>query len=174
MLDKQGKPRSGMARANFANKVHGGQHGPGASEKNASPAKMSEPPAAPGKREESEADAAMTAHSHKGGADDVSKMPIHDVVKQHGPATHVASEHDHQAGKHHVHTKHGSKHHHSDHETNEMAQDHMSAALGGMSSPDEVDEDHLDSPFEGTQSDEEEALEDQVSHGKAHKGMGLA
>lgn len=100
----------------------------------------------------------MHAHSHKGGAHDVSETPIHEVVKKHGPATHVFSEHDHEAEKHHVHTVHGEKHHHSDHETSEDAHEHMGNALGhGMENEDE-EQDGAE-PYGGEETEEEEEAE---------------
>lgn len=100
----------------------------------------------------------MHAHSHKGGAHDVSEMPIHEVVKKHGPATHVFSEHDHEAEKHHVHTVHGEKHHHSDHETSEDAHEHMGNALGHGVDEDEEEQDGAE-PYGGEETEEEEEAE---------------
>lgn len=151
-----------MARTNFANKVHG--------EPGAKPAKpMAAPAAAPSKMEEPEADATMNAHSHMGGEHDVSEMPIQDVVAEHGPATHMFSEHT-EDGNHHVHSVHGKKHHHSDHESHGAAHQHMGEAMGTGEMGEEGED---PSPFAGKQSDAEEELEDTVSHGRAHKGMGL-
>lgn len=129
-LDKFGNPRSGNARAAFASAHH--TQGP----KDMSPAGKAH--TAEGGDETPGGEEHMTAHSHQGGPGDMSHLDIKDMVESHGPATKILSEHDHEAGTHHVHSVHGTKHHHSDHESADAAHEHMGHALGG--SPDNEEE----------------------------------
>jgi hypothetical protein len=112
--------------------------------------------AAPAKEKPMDGEA-MNAHSHKGGEHDISKMPIHEAVSKHGPATHMFSEHDHEAGTHHVHTVHGEKHHHSDHMSAGEAHQHMGQAMGEGGDQAE--------PFEGQETPDEEMAESQSGGG---------
>ena len=72
----------------------------------------------------------MHARSHMGGEHDVSDTHIKSVVKEHGPASKIFTEHDHDAGAHHVHSVHGEKHHHTDHDSTEAAMQHLGHAIG--------------------------------------------
>lgn len=120
--DNQGNPRSGHSRMSFANNTGGGKMAGGqAKEKPATGAGGGEKPGG---------EMHMHAHSHKGGEHDVSEQPISDVVNEHGPATHMFTEHDHEEDSHHVHSVHGKMHHHSDHESAGAAHDHMGEAMG--------------------------------------------
>ncbi len=66
-----------------------------------------------------------------------------ETVAAHGPATHVDIEHDHEAGKHHVHSVHKDMHEtESDHQTPEAAHDHGKAlAMGDATEPGESEMD---------------------------------
>ena len=71
------------------------------------------------------------------GEQDKSDMDIHEVVNQHGPATKMESQHDHEAGHHSVTTHHKGAKHHSEHGSAEEAHQHMGHALGMGSGADE-------------------------------------
>lgn len=61
-----------------------------------------------------------------------------EVVQQHGPATEVHVQHDHEGGSHHVHSKHKSGHeHHSQHGSAHEAHQHAST-LGGAGESDNM------------------------------------
>ena len=64
------------------------------------------------------------------GNQDMSDQPIEEMVKQHGPASEIHMEHDHEIGSHHVHSVHGGMSHHSDHESAEHAHEHAKKAAG--------------------------------------------
>jgi len=98
----------------------------------------------------------MHAHSHMGGEHDVSHMSIHEVVGEHGPATHTFSEHDHEAGSHHTHTVHGEKHHHMDHDSAEAAHTHLAHSLGGGEEEDTEGAKAASDKAEETPDEEEE------------------
>lgn len=106
VYDKGGNPHHSQSRANFSDSIAGDKKPPAAA-----PAKKAAPAAG-------------------GDANDVSKMKIGAVVKQHGPAHDVAITHDHGAGHHHVHSTHGDKHHHSDHGTAQLAHNQAAQAAG--------------------------------------------
>jgi hypothetical protein len=73
--------------------------------------------------------------------EDVSHMPIHEVVAKHGPAEKVEMEHDHEGGKHTKTSHHGGKKHVSEHENAAEAHEHgMMAAGVNEETPDEEDE----------------------------------
>lgn len=99
-------------------------------------------------------DGSKMMNEGKGGPNDVSSMPIHQVVEEHGPAEDVHIHHDHEEGQHHVHSVHGEKHHHSDHESVDEAHDHAQQA-SGMSdgaeeeSPDNEEESEMMSSKKG-------------------------
>lgn len=145
-LDRFGNPRSGNARAAFAS-AH--TQGP----KAMSPAGKAH--TAEGGGEGPGGEEHMTAHSHQGGPGDMSNLDIKDMVKSHGPATKILSEHDHESDSHHVHTVHGDKHHHSDHESAEAAHTHMGHALGG-----------------GDNEEEEETPDNEAAEGEEEGGEG--
>ena len=94
-------------------------------------------PASPAGRQSLKTASGMD-EEEKGGENDVSEQPIHEVVAEHGPAHEVHITHDHEANTHHVESKHGTKTHHSDHESAEDAHEHGKAAagLGGEPEPD--------------------------------------
>jgi hypothetical protein len=73
----------------------------------------------------------------EGGEQDMSHMDIHEVVKQHGPAHKMESEHEHEGGHHTVTTHHKGAKHHSEHGSAEEAHQHMGHALGMGSGADE-------------------------------------
>ncbi len=59
------------------------------------------------------------------------------IASQHGPATMVAMEHEHEMGAHHVHSMHPDGHeHHSDHPSAEAAHEH-GKKLAGVGGKDE-------------------------------------
>lgn len=54
------------------------------------------------------------------------------VAQEHGPAVEVNVMHNHEAGEHHVHSKHPDGHeHHSDHGSAEEAHEHAKQLAGG-------------------------------------------
>lgn len=55
---------------------------------------------------------------------------IHSVVAEHGPANDIQLKHDHAAGKHEMHSKHGGYTHHSSHGSAEEAHSHARIAAG--------------------------------------------
>lgn len=105
--DDAGNPRSGFARAGHANKVMS-DRGP------KSEAKPHE-----GKPKEGGTEKGNTNVSH---------MDIGEVVKQHGPAHSIHSEH--KDGMHTVTSHHGGHMHHSEHSSPEEAHKHHGKALG--------------------------------------------
>jgi hypothetical protein len=156
--DNEGNPRSGFGRASHANEAHASKKaGGGAAPKKKSGAAKADQGNDPKEKETPGGEEHMHAHSHKGGENDVSDMPMKDVVEAHGPATHMFSEHKEDeagaddgmegGGEHHVHTVHAGKHHHSDHDSAHAAHEHMGMAMGvgggaegeapGEESPDE-------------------------------------
>jgi hypothetical protein len=72
--------------------------------------------------------------------EDVSEQPIGEVVAEHGPAHKIVIHHDHEGGKHRVHSHHGGKVHKSEHESADAA--HMHAAhAAGLNAEEEPDGD---------------------------------
>lgn len=95
----------------------------------------------------------------KGDGEDVSHMPIHEVVAKHGPAHEVHVEHDHENGTHKVTSHHGKKKHTSEHESAYAAHDH-GAMAAGVESPDEETE----TPDDANASMGGEAAEEEHEH----------
>lgn len=81
---------------------------------------------------------------HEDAKQDVSHLPITEVVEEHGPAHHIAIHHDHEANVHHIESHHGDKEnphvHHSEHESAEKAHHHAKMAAGLEHTPEEEHE----------------------------------
>lgn len=133
-LDKAGNPRSGFARAGHADKVISERSG-----KSEGKHAMDKP----------KVDGAPS----KGGTN-VSHMGIEEVVKKHGPAHSIHSEH--KDGVHTVTSHHNGHMHHSEHSSPEEAHAHHGKALGLNQG---------DDPYAGEETPEEEMAE-------AHSGGG--
>lgn len=84
----------------------------------------------------------ITAEANEPEGDDVSHMPIEDVVAEHGPAQKIEIEHDHEAGVHKVHSHHGEKTHHSEHASMSEAHEHARKAADEA----ETEEEKTESP----------------------------
>ena len=93
------------------------------------------------------------------GSNDVSHMPIADVVAKHGPAHKVEITHDHAGGKHSVTSHHKGAHHKTEHESADKAHLHAADAVG-LQTPDQSEEAEAE-PYAGTESPEEEAAEEE-------------
>lgn len=66
-----------------------------------------------------------------GGDQEQSDDP-NQVAQEHGPAVEVNVMHNHEAGQHHVHSKHTDGHeHHSEHASADEAHDHAKQLAGG-------------------------------------------
>jgi len=91
--------------------------------------------------------------------EDVSHMPIHEVVEKHGPAHKVELDHDHEGGKHTKTSHHGGKKHVSEHENAHEAHQHGMMAAGVEESPDEEQEtpDDANRELEGENEENEGA-----------------
>ncbi len=126
MYDKAGNPRSGNARARFADGV--------AEDKKMAPHRKAPKDMPPGTQ--------GTDEGEMEGEKNVSHMPIHEVVAKHGPAHHIVVHHDHEGGVHTKTSHHGmdGHHHHSEHGSAQEAHDHamQAAGIGGET------EDHED------------------------------
>ena len=94
------------------------------------------------------------------GGGDVSNMPIHEVVKAHGPAHKVEIEHDHKMMKHKKTSHHGKMKHVSEHDTASEAHDHGKMAAGAEETPDEENEtpDDANASLEGGADDQEQKV----------------
>lgn len=64
------------------------------------------------------------------GGEDISHMPIHEAVANHGPADKIEMMHDHEGGQHSVTSHHGGKKHHSSHGSASEAHEHAKVAGG--------------------------------------------
>ena len=73
----------------------------------------------------------------QGGEQDMSHMDIGEVVKQHGPAHHIETEHDHEGGHHTKTSHHKGAMHKSEHGSAEEAHEAHGQALGMGSGADE-------------------------------------
>jgi hypothetical protein len=69
-----------------------------------------------------------------GGEESMGESSPEQVAQEHGPAVEVNVMHNHEAGEHHVHSKHPDGHeHHSDHASAGDAHDHAKMlAMGGQ------------------------------------------
>lgn len=64
-----------------------------------------------------------------------------EIAEQHGPATEVHVQHEHEAGMHHVRSVHPDGHeHHSDHESAEAAHEHARKLAGAGQDKDESED----------------------------------
>lgn len=84
--------------------------------------------------------AAPAGDESAGAGEDVSHMPIHEVVAKHGPAHKVEIEHNHEGGTHKKTSHHGKHKHTSEHESAQEAHEHGAMAAGAEESPDEDNE----------------------------------
>jgi hypothetical protein len=71
------------------------------------------------------------------------------VAEEHGPATHVAMEHDHEQGMHSVHSMHPDGHeHHSEHGSAEEAHEHGKKLAGAGEEHEHEGDDEDDAEYE--------------------------
>jgi hypothetical protein len=101
---------------------------------------------------------AAGADGGEGGGQDLSHMPIHEVVAKHGPAHKVEMEHDHEGGSHKKTSHHGKHKHVSEHENaHEAHQAGMMSA--GAETPDAEEEtpDDANRNLSGENEEEEES-----------------
>ena len=166
-LDSQGNPRSGYGRLgaaeeSFKKKKSAGSPGKGLGKIGGQKSAASEQAvSAAGGGHSAAGEEHMHAHSHKGGEHDVSHMDMGDVVKEHGPATKIFSEHDHDGGSHHVHSVHGEKHHHTDHDSAQAAHEHLAHSMG-VGEEDTETAGKKAEPFAGEETPDEEAAEEET------------